>query len=202
MITKTRILIVEDQFVEANHLRLMLKKAGYPVTGIARSVEDAREMIAAERPTLVLLDIFLSGSGTGIDLAKYLREENIAFIFISANSNEPTLNAAKATQPYGFLVKPFREKDLLVTLEIAQYHIEHGIESAMRKEVLFQKQLKTLVHESGTWDERLLKVSKALQPLIPYDYIVTIYKTEEGISRSYTQLSQDRVQRIPADCPG
>lgn len=180
MNARTKILIVEDQFVEANHLRLMLRNAGYPVTAIARSVEDAREKIGAERPHLVLLDIFLQGDKTGIDLAKYLREENIGFIYISANSNESTLNAAKATRPFGFIVKPFRENDLLVSLQIAQQHLEYGLESSMRKERDFHKQLNNLVNEPGTWNERLLKISRALQPLLPFDYLVAIYKMQEA----------------------
>lgn len=180
-----KILIVEDQFVEANHLRLMLKNAGYTVIGIARTTDEARKLIEREKPTLVLLDIFLSGKETGIDLAKDLRRDNIAFIYLSANSNEDILNMAKATRPYGFLVKPFREKDLFVTMEIARYHHFNGIESYVRKETLFQKQLKTLSNEPGTWEERLLKISIGLQPLIPFDLIVAIYKTENDEKNNF-----------------
>src|SRR5215218_1170396 len=108
-----KVLIVEDQFVEANDLQLMLHKAGYHVCGIARSVEIAEEMIKKEIPSLVLLDIFLKGKRTGIDLAIQLKEQNIAFVYLSANSNEDILSMAKKTEPYGFLVKPFRERDLL-----------------------------------------------------------------------------------------
>ena len=122
---KEKILIVEDKFVEAEYLRLMLTKADYNVTGIAHSVVQAQELIKRERPDFVLLDIFLKGKLTGIDLARQLEKENIAFVYLSANSNEEILNQAKATQPYGFLVKPFREKDLLITLEIARYRHEH-----------------------------------------------------------------------------
>ena len=104
---KEKILIVEDQFVEADYLRMMLAKVGYQVTGIAHSVPQARELIDKNRPDLVLLDIFVKGKLTGIDLAKQLAEENIAFVYLSASSNEQVLNEAKATQPYGFLVKPF-----------------------------------------------------------------------------------------------
>lgn len=118
---KEKILIVEDEFVEANHIRDILEQAGYRVTGIARSVNIALEMIAKERPSLVLLDIFLKGSLTGIHLGKLLRDQGLAFVYLSANSNRDTLENAKATEPYGFLVKPFRERDVLVTLEIALY---------------------------------------------------------------------------------
>ena len=118
---KEKILIVEDEFVEANHIQGILEQAGYRVTGIARSVNIALEMIAREKPSLVLLDIFLKGSLTGIHLGTSLRDQGMAFVYLSANSNRDTLEKAKATEPYGFLIKPFREKDVLVTLEIALY---------------------------------------------------------------------------------
>ncbi|MEJ0105874.1 MAG: response regulator [Bacteroidota bacterium] len=124
-----KVLIAEDQFIEANYLRSMLTKAGYTVCGIARSVKAAQEIIEKEKPGLVLLDIFLSGKLTGIDLAKQLKEENIAFIYLSANSNEDILAAAKTTQPDGFLVKPFREKDLLITWKLPITAMEHSIEN-------------------------------------------------------------------------
>jgi two-component system response regulator HydG len=117
----TKILIVEDQFIEANNLRIILRKAGYAVCSLASSVDEALKIKKNEKPDLVLLDIRLQGKLTGIDLAKILREENMAFIFLSANSSKEILNAAKATRPYGFLVKPFREKDVLVSLDVALY---------------------------------------------------------------------------------
>jgi two-component system response regulator HydG len=66
-----------------------------------------------------LLDIYLDGQLTGIDLAYTLRERNIAYVYLSANSNRQTLNAVKATNPYGFLAKPFRKKDVVIMLEVA-----------------------------------------------------------------------------------
>ncbi|MDJ1482673.1 sigma-54 dependent transcriptional regulator [Cytophagaceae bacterium YF14B1] len=131
---KNKILIVEDQFVEANNLQMILERAGYEVCPIARSVSIALEIIEKEKPDLVLLDIFLKGKLTGIDLAKILQEQQIAFVYLSANSNKEILDAAKATKPYGFLVKPFREKDVLVTLDIANYLHEHNLQSAIRQE--------------------------------------------------------------------
>lgn len=116
-----KILIVEDQFVEANNLQMVLEKAGYQVCGIARSVAVAMTLVEKEQPDLVLLDIFLQGHETGIDMAWQLNDRGIGFVYLSANSNRDTLDAAKVTRPYGFLVKPFREKDILVTLDIAWY---------------------------------------------------------------------------------
>jgi two-component system response regulator HydG len=117
----TKLIIVEDQFIEANNLRIILSKAGYDVCTIARSVNEALKIVEREKPDLVLLDIHLNGKLTGIDLAKTLKEKNIGFVYLSANSDKLTLDAAKATSPYGFLVKPFRAKDVLVMLDVACY---------------------------------------------------------------------------------
>ncbi|MBS7253640.1 sigma-54-dependent transcriptional regulator [Flavobacterium branchiicola] len=118
---KEKILIVEDEFIVANDLKIMLHKAGYQVVGIASSVVQARKLIEDKKPEWVLLDIMLKGDLTGIDLAWELREMQLPFLYISANTNQSTLEAVKATQPYGFMVKPFRERDLIVMLDIAKY---------------------------------------------------------------------------------
>ncbi|RFM26259.1 sigma-54-dependent transcriptional regulator [Deminuibacter soli] len=135
---KTKILIVEDQFIEANNLKMILTNAGYEVCGIAPSVEEAMGLIELEKPDMVLLDIHLRGPKTGIDLARTLMNRNIAFVYLSANSNKQTLDAAKITNPYGFLVKPFRERDVLVMLEVAlyRYHAEQKSIQHLKKPVL------------------------------------------------------------------
>jgi two-component system response regulator HydG len=133
---KAKILIVEDQFVEANNLRLMLEHAGYKVCTIARSVPIALKIIEKEHPELVLLDIMLQGELTGIDLAKSLRAKNIAFVYLSANSNKPIFALAKATKPYGFLVKPFRDKDVLVMLDVAWYLHQEQLQNINQKKVV------------------------------------------------------------------
>ena len=127
-----KILIVEDEFIVANDLSLMLRRAGYSICGIADSVPEAREIILRENPDLVLLDIQLKGKLTGIDLALELKQRQIAFVYLSALSNQSILEAAKVTQPYGFLVKPFREKDILVTLDIAWYRHKQDLEQASK----------------------------------------------------------------------
>src|SRR6266542_483319 len=92
-----KILIVEDEFIVADDLQLTLERAGFHVEGIAASVPEAREMIKKKKPGLVLLDIHLKGKLSGIELAKELKEENIAFIYLSANSNKQIMESPKAT---------------------------------------------------------------------------------------------------------
>jgi len=115
------ILIVEDELVVAGNLRMMLENSGYSVSGVARSVFQAEQLIASNPPDMVMIDIYLKGNLTGIDLAIILNEHQIPFVYISANSSRDILEAAKATGPYGFIVKPFREKDVLIALDIAFY---------------------------------------------------------------------------------
>jgi DNA-binding NtrC family response regulator len=136
---KKKILIVEDQFIEANNLQMILERAGYKVCGIARSVPAALDLVEQENPDLVLLDIFLQGNLNGIDLARKLREKEIGFVYLSANSTKKTLDEAKVTRPYGFLVKPFREKDILVMLDIAWYQHEQDLSSKQIREEVLKK---------------------------------------------------------------
>ena len=194
---KEKLLIVEDQFIEANDLRIMLTRKGYTISGIARSVQEALESIAKEKPDLVLLDIYLKGNLTGIDLATRLREENIAFVYLSANSSSDILAAAKTTEPYGFLVKPFRERDVLVALEIARYRHEHSLESRLRRESGLQKQLTEIA--AGGFEgiigqsPRLLSVFESIAQVAPQDTSVLILGEsgtgKERIAESVQKLS-------------
>lgn len=131
-----KILIVEDEFIVANDLRLMLEKAGYTIVGIASGVVQARKLIESKQPDWILIDIILKGALTGIDLARELLTQHIPFLFISANTNQEILEAAKTTNPYGFLVKPFREKDLLVMLDIAFFR--HEMETKQQQQAVLQ----------------------------------------------------------------
>lgn len=171
---KKKILIVEDQFVEAYDLQLMLEHAGYEISGIAHSVKQASAMIQHSKPDLVCLDIFLQGKETGIDLAAELQEKNIGFIYISANSGKNILDQAKKTQPYGFIVKPFREQDVLITLEIACYRHKHSKESLLHQVAILKKDIDLLTLDTLNWEQAFLRLGKILQTYIPFDYMDSI----------------------------
>jgi len=168
---KQKILIVEDEFIVANDLRIMLEKAGYKVCGIAPSVVKALELIATKEPNWILLDIFLRGDKTGIDLASQLTEMGIPFIYISANTNQGILEAAKATLPYGFLVKPFREKDLMVMLDIARYRHEQNLKYNQHAEPSIHKQIEHIAGKQELIAERLKQISAVLYPVVPFDFL-------------------------------
>ncbi|MVM31159.1 response regulator [Spirosoma sp. HMF4905] len=168
----TKILIVEDEFVVANSLRILLRQAGYSVSGIAVSAEEAYEILQKDKLDLVLLDIRLNGAESGIDLARKLKAEDIAFVYLSANSSQKVLEEAKKTEPYGFLVKPFREKDLLVALDIAVYRHKNRFESKLRQEALLERQLLEISHETSDARQTFLKIARAIRAFIPFDLIV------------------------------
>jgi len=118
-----RILIVEDEFVVADSLQQLLRKRRTGPVGLAFSVSEALASIEADRPDLVLLDIMLQGERTGIDLGRQLSEQyQIPFIYVTSHSDRLTLQRAVATRPVGYLVKPFREAEVLdvVTQGLAQ----------------------------------------------------------------------------------
>ena len=189
---KEKILIVEDEFIVANDLKIMLIKGGYEVTGIASSVVQARKLIEAKRPNWVLLDIMLKGDLTGIDLAWELIEKEVPFLYISANTNQTTLEAVKATQPYGFMVKPFRERDLLVMLDIARYRygLQKNIPDAQNNNpAQVSKSIEGIIGQSP----KLLGVINKIRVVAPTDTSVLILGEsgtgKERIAHSIHELS-------------
>jgi DNA-binding NtrC family response regulator len=196
---KNTVLIVEDEFIVADDLKLTLESAGYHVLGIAKTVKDAREKIFQERPGMVLLDIILKGKINGIELAKDLKKDNIPFIYLSANSNQLILEEAKATEPDGFLVKPFREKDLLITLDIARYRHEHSLESKLRKESTLHELLSRILKAQSGWEQKLLELAKTWQAFTPFDYLAITFKTPQDYRftiLSFLRIGFDEYQTI------
>jgi DNA-binding NtrC family response regulator len=194
-----KILIVEDEFVVANALRITLVQAGYTVTGIASSADDADEQLLTEKPDFVILDIQLGGKRSGIDLARKLNDDHIAFIYLSANSSQKILEEAKATDPYGFLIKPFREQDLLVTLDIAAYRQRNALESRLQQEKLLQKLLAEIGNETSDAKQKLLKVAQALRMFIPFDLIISGSRPEvagQFTDSGYLRIGFDEYQYI------
>ncbi len=197
------VLIVEDEFTVARDLRRILEKSGYRVSGIAFSVAKALELNEQQRPDLVLLDIHLKGPQTGIDLARKLTQDDIPFVYVSANTNTSILEEVKTTQPYGFIVKPFREKDVQVALDIAYYRHAHRIELRLRQEQALQIALTDVFSHEGEWEGKLLQVVRLFQPHIPFDYLVMGLEKDTGMdafrSMSFYRTGHDEYQIISTE---
>lgn len=185
-----RILIVEDEFIVAHDLQMILQRASYEVVGIADSVKNARLILDENQVDLVLLDIYLKGRLTGIDLAHELMKKEIPFIYISANSNEKVLEAAKSTCPYGFIVKPYRDKDVLLSIDIARYRKENNNNMKISSELFMQDFIVGISMKSLTWQKKILSIASAFQPYIPFDFIALSGVAKDG--KRYSELGITR----------
>jgi transcriptional regulator with GAF, ATPase, and Fis domain/AmiR/NasT family two-component response regulator len=202
------ILIVEDQFLEAENLSIILKNAGHTVLGIAKSVDQGIGLLKKYNPDIVLVDIVLKGDLNGIDFARILDNKNIPFIFLSANSNATTFEQAIATKPYGFLVKPFREKELLLALNIAVYRYQKNIELSTRQQKWLNGLLTAVIEMPGDKNDKILSLIRALTSFLPFDFIiidtrladksdVVVYRYQRTGFDAYVKLGD---KKMLADC--
>jgi diguanylate cyclase (GGDEF)-like protein/PAS domain S-box-containing protein len=133
---KESILIVEDEKIIALDLMRRLERFGYEVLGTAIDAAQAYEIVEEQRPDLVLMDIMLSGSTNGVTIAAELRRRfGTAIVFITAFADSDTLAGARAAEPYGYILKPFKERELFTTIDIALY------KSAMERRLHRQERL-------------------------------------------------------------
>jgi two-component system cell cycle sensor histidine kinase/response regulator CckA len=120
-----QILVVEDQPLVALSMARRLQKQGYGVIGPVASGEEAVKLAAETRPDLILMDIQLEGPIDGIEAADQIRVQlDIPVVFITAVINEKSIQRARITAPYGYLVKPFEEKELKAAIEMALYRYQ------------------------------------------------------------------------------
>jgi two-component system, response regulator PdtaR len=122
-----RILIVEDEHIVAMGIKRMLKDLGYTVTGVASSGEDAIAKAESTFPDVVLMDIMLKGDVDGVEAAKEIKEKfNIQVVYLTAYSDDKILERVKTTEPLGYIVKPFDEKDLYSNIEVALHRYKNN----------------------------------------------------------------------------
>ncbi len=142
--TEAEILIVEDESIVAMDVSTMLENLGYTVSGIAGSGEEAIQNVRERVPDLVLMDIMLRGDIDGIEAAEYIRLNfYIPVVYLTAYSDNKTLERAKITEPYGYILKPFEERELHTCIEISLY--KHQMEEKLRKsEKWFSTTLKSI----------------------------------------------------------
>jgi PAS domain S-box-containing protein len=183
--TKKRILIVEDERIIAEDLRVTLESFGYEVIDIISSGENAIQKAGETLPDLILMDMALEGEMRGSEAAEIIhRKFGTPIIFLTAYADENTLNMAKASEPYGYLIKPFEERELRATIEMFFYKIdlEQKLESSeLRLRSLFKKAHdgiiiidedkhileinEVVIHISGYTRDELLK--KECQDILP-----------------------------------
>jgi signal transduction histidine kinase len=132
-----KLLIVEDEEIVAFDLEDILKSLGYKVSAIVASGEEAIAVCTTIKPDLVLMDIMLKGDMDGTQAAEVIKKHfNIPVIYLTAYGDTRTLDRAKTTEPFGYLVKPFEERELYTAIEIAlsRHQAEEKIRLALEKE--------------------------------------------------------------------
>ncbi|MFN8361918.1 MAG: PAS domain S-box protein [Candidatus Kapaibacterium sp.] len=132
----TKILIVEDENLVAKNLQLLLVRMQYQVVGISAYGENLSAMVEEHAPDIILIDISLRGTIDGIEAARRLHEiHDIPVVFITANSDMATLQRSKIARPYGYILKPFVDRDIQSAIEMA----------------LSRQQADRELHESRAW---------------------------------------------------
>lgn len=117
-----RILIVEDEPIISDDIESTLTTNDYDIAGKAYSSTMALDMLINRSPDLVLLDIAIKGDKDGIDVAAIIREKyHIPFIYLTSFSDKITLERAKPTMPYGYIIKPFKDRDIITSIELAMF---------------------------------------------------------------------------------
>ena len=120
MTQPARILVVEDEAIVALNLQLRLEQLGYDVPAVAASGQESLDLIGELLPDLVLMDIHIQGPMDGIEVASRLRQTHpVPVIYLTAYAEDSTLERARQTQPYGYLLKPFSERELHATIQMA-----------------------------------------------------------------------------------
>jgi signal transduction histidine kinase len=129
---KLKILVVEDERIVARDLQVRLTNLGYQLSGSASSKREAVDSARQSRPDLVLMDIRLNGAPDGIEAANELRAEfNLPVIYLTGHSDNATLSRARMTEPFGYILKPFENRELVAAIETAVY--KHRAETRLRE---------------------------------------------------------------------
>ncbi|MCB0400605.1 MAG: response regulator [Flavobacteriales bacterium] len=208
MSLKNNILVVEDEAIVSKDIQQSLKKLGYNIVAAVDTGEKAVEKANEHHPDLVLMDIMLKGKMSGIDAAERIKEQlHIPVIYLTAYADENTLAKAKVTEPYGYIIKPFKEIDLHTSIEMALY--KHSKEKEVIKERDFLYSLVENREDEGVIfvksNSRLVKVNTADILFVEAlkDYVVinttdakfTIHSTMKDIQKKLPTRDFQRIHR-------
>lgn len=183
MTAGAQVMVVEDEGLVALSLQRKLEKLGYRVPAVVASGEEAVELAGNLSPDLVLMDIMLDGALDGIDAASRLRERlDVPIVFLTAYSDDMTIERAKAAEPFGYLVKPCEDRELRTTIEMALN--KHRTEREVRES---ERRLATTLKSIG--DAVIITdVNASVTFMNPFAESMTGWPAGEAVGRHVTEV--------------
>lgn len=196
--TNKKILIVEDESIVAKDIQTRLIKLGYDVSSVVSSGEEAISKAAEISPDLVLMDIRIKGSMDGVEAARVIRTRfGFPVIFLTANIDDNTLARVKQTQPSSYLLKPFKERELYIAIEIA---LDKYIRERQLKEN--EKLLDALLKHTN-YGVIASNVEELITFMNPVAELLTGWEQTEAVGRSLKEVFNiaHEETRIPVESP-
>ncbi len=179
---KSKILIVEDEGVVAKDIQMRLERLGYAIVGIAYSGDEAIEVAGQLSPHLVLMDVKLRGDMDGIEAARQIRDRfNIPVIYLTAYTDDMTLKFAKTAEPYGYIVKPFGDRELHSNISMALY--KHKAEKALRES---ENRYRAVIENAA--EGIVVTQDRKLQFVNPQFIVIMGYSEKELTSRPFIEF--------------
>ncbi|MGB9979426.1 methanogen output domain 1-containing protein [Methanobacterium sp.] len=186
-----KILVVEDESIVAMDIKHRLENMGYIVPAITSSGEEAVEKASETDPDLVLMDIVLKGEMDGIDAAQQIKDNlDIPVVYLTAYSDERTLKRAKITGPFGYIIKPFEDRELHSAIEVALY--KHEMESKLKEN---EKWLSTTLESIGdaviTTDKNgyITFMNPIAQKITEWKYVEALGEPLENIFKTINEVT-------------
>ena len=198
-----RIMIVEDESIVAADIEARLRELSYDVVGRTDTGEGALEMAFATKPDLVLMDVMLRGKMLGTEAAKILRHQNgLPIVFLTGNSDVKTFRSALGGTAYGYVLKPFEERELHIAIEIAldkhrselqRESLIRQLEDALRKVKVLQELVpvcgwcKNIRDDDGYWKTVEQYVTSRFQVDITHGMCPSCFEKEMRAVREHRQ---------------
>lgn len=202
-----RILIIEDEQIVSDIIKQMVESLGHEVVGLAQTEARAFKMIHEVETDLVILDVNLEGKKEGLKLARILKEEKIAFMFLTSFTDSETLNEAKTSFPGSYLVKPFTEAELKAGIEIALMHGANNKERVIRvkdgyKTVLLYPEDILYVKADNLYIEVFTKTKKIVSrqtlmsfaEMLPPDQFYRVHRSFIINKKNVDSVSKNRIE--------
>ncbi|WP_420266333.1 response regulator [Candidatus Magnetominusculus dajiuhuensis] len=187
---KVAILIVEDEAIVSMEIQERVKRLGYRVCDAVSTGEMAIEKAGEKHPDLVLMDVRLAGQMDGVEAAEAIqRQFRIPVIYLTANSDEKTVLRAKLTEPFGFILKPFHERDLRTNIEMAMYKHKMAEASSLQRKItdrLMNRTIEEANQENMKLADEIIRNTKLAltetSPEAQKEYLLKLAKYAESLN--------------------